>query len=234
MGHAESMDAITQNLANCSTPGYRKLDVSHKVFDALVSDSLKSSKNNETGRTFDPVVVDFTQGPLQPTERPLDCALRGDGFFVVSKDGKDYYTRKGDFHKDNDGRLLTSDGAEVQGEGGGIQIPQNAVVNSILVSDDGTVHIDKQIIGKLKIAEFEDPSKLLRAGDTLFAAPDDVEPTGDTANTQVSNRTLEHSNTSVSEEMADLIKTMRNYQACQKMIRNYDENTGRMIQQFST
>jgi flagellar basal-body rod protein FlgG len=164
----------------------------------------------------------------------LDCAIRGDGFFVVSKDGKDYFTRKGDFHKDSDGRLLTADGAEVQGEGGTIQIPQNTVLNSILVTDDGTVRADARIIGKLKIAEFEDPSKLLRAGDTLFAAPEGVEPIGDVTNSQVSNRTLEHSNTSVSEEMADLIKTMRNYQACQKMIRNYDENTGRMIQHFST
>ncbi len=231
-GHAESVDAISQNLANCSTPGYRKVEVSHKVFSTLLGEAANASTSQKDGAAFDPMTVNFAQGSVQPTERPLDFALRGSGFFVVSKDGKDYYTRKGDFSLDPNGALLNSEGLEVQGEDGPIRLPSDTVLNELTVNDDGTLLAGGQNLGKLNIATFQDNSQLLRAGTTLFQAPQGVQPTSGDPGAKVSGRALEQSNTSVCEEMADLIKTVRAYEACQKMIQNDDDKTGKMIQQM--
>ena len=55
------------------------------------------------------------QGALQRTGRSLDIAIDGDGFFVTRYGGEELYTRAGAFYLDADGRLVTSDGALVQG-----------------------------------------------------------------------------------------------------------------------
>lgn len=233
VGHTESLEAITQNLANSSTPGYRRLQISHKLFDTLLRDAT-SSVAHADGLAFDPLSVDFSQGPIRPTNRPLDFSIRGNGFFVVSKDGQDYYTRKGDFTIDANGNLHNADGLRVEGVGGPIQLPSNTILHELTVSDDGSLQTGTQTLGKLKLVTFKDTAQLLRAGSTLFKAPDGVQPEDATSGTTVANRMLEQSNTSVAEEMADLIKTMRNYEACRKMIQNDDDTTGKMIQQVST
>jgi len=232
VGHSESVDAIAQNLANCNTPGYRKLQVSQKLFDTLLNNA-QMPMTQQSGAAFTPLSVNFAQGPVQPTDRPLDFAIHGDGFFVVSKDGQDYYTRKGDFSMDRDGNLTTADGGMVQGGTGSINFPRDTILAELKVGDDGTLISGTRILDKLKIVTFQNNDQLNRAGSTLFQAPDGVQPEDSGAETKVANRTLEHSNTSVAEEMADLIKTMRNYEACQRMIRNDDEKTGKMIQQMS-
>lgn len=232
VGHSESVDAIAQNLANCNTPGYRKLQVSQKLFDTLLNNA-QMPMTRQSGEAFSPLSVNFAQGPMQPTDRPLDFAIHGDGFFVVAKDGQNYYTRKGNFAMNSEGNLTTADGDIVQGSTGPINFPPDTVLAELKVGDDGTLLSGTRILDKLKVVKFQNNDQLDRAGNTLFQAPDSVQPEDAGAETKVANRTLEHSNTSVAEEMADLIKTMRNYEACQRMIRNDDEKTGKMIQQMS-
>ncbi len=236
-GHNQSMQAISQNLANYTTPGYKKLQVSHRVFDSLLGEATTPGMTMEYGLSFDPMAVDFTEGPIKPTERTLDFALRGNGFFVVANSGREYYTRKGDFQIDANGNLLNADKFPVLGENGPITIPADISVNELMVNEDGTLQGSSpsglQTLGKLKIVAFSDNTQLYRAGTTLFGAPPETPPFAAGSRAVVFNRALEQSNTSIFEEMADLICTMRNYEACQKMIRNDDENTGKMIQQVA-
>jgi len=236
-GHAESMQAISQNLANCSTPGYRKLQVSHRVFDDMLGEAAKASTARWDGKGFDPLSVDFSEGAIRPTERPLDFSLRGPGFFVITKDGRDYYTRKGDFSLDANGNLMSSNDFPVQGENGPIKIPSEVSLNELTVNEDGTLQgklpSGIQTLGKLKTVKFNDTTQLYRAGTTMFGAPPEMPAVATDANTVVFNRALEQSNTSIFEELAALIFTVRNYEACQKIIRNDDEKTGKLIQQMS-
>ena len=82
------MDSIAENLANSAVPGYKRVNISHKPFDTLFNEA-KGRVANEDADPFDPLVVDFSQGPLRATGRPLDFALDGKGFFVVTKDDKE-------------------------------------------------------------------------------------------------------------------------------------------------
>ena len=45
-------------------------------------------------------VMDTRPGPLMPTGKATDMAIIGEGFFVVSNDEGEFYTRDGSFHLD--------------------------------------------------------------------------------------------------------------------------------------
>jgi flagellar basal-body rod protein FlgG len=197
-----------------------------------MSDSVKNQPTPDSSH-FDPINVDFTEGPISQTDRSLDFALRGNGFFVVSNGEHEYYTRKGDFHLEANGNLVTADGFAVQGTAGSINIPRDSSAANIATSDDGTLSVGGKTIAKLRIVSFPNQSVLARAGTTFFSAPAEVTPEESDGSTKVISKFLEESNTTVFEEMADLVSCMRNFEACQRMIRSNDENIGKMIQQYS-
>ena len=94
----DRLDACTENLANSMTPGYRRVIATQGKFDDVLrqatADPSKPANN---------MVVDFTPGPCHQTDNPLDMAINGKGFFVVQKDGNEYYTRNGTFSRAPDG-----------------------------------------------------------------------------------------------------------------------------------
>ncbi len=235
VGHTERLEAVTENLANCTNPGYRRLQVNHKVFETLLRNAVGSPGTQEDGKRFDPISVDFTPGALRNTSRPTDFAINGDGntFFVVSNQGKELYTRNGQFQIDAQGNLTNADGFPVLGQTGPITLPVDTDLASLTVDDGGTLRSHGKSLDALRLATFTDPDRLNRAGTSLFAAPDDVKPEPLPENTKVINGALESSNTTVYDEMAEIISCMRAYEACQRMVRNQDENEGRMIQQMS-
>jgi flagellar hook protein FlgE len=57
-----------------------------------------------------------TQGSLQNTGKITDCAIQGDGFFVLTDGQREWYTRAGNFNMERDGRLVNpSNGLMVRG-----------------------------------------------------------------------------------------------------------------------
>ena len=226
------MEAVTENLANSTMPGYRKIQVDPKVFDLIYRQAMAEPMQWQAGEKYDPLSVDFTPGPVRVTERPLDFALKGDGFFVVTKDGKDYYTRDGSFSLDPEGRLVNSGGLFVKGRSGEIQIPPRTQLSQVTVSSTGVLKDGTRTLDTLEIVNFPDLKKLSRVGPALFAAPGDMKPEDRPENTEVMGRTLEGSNTSIFDEMAETISCMRAFEACQRMIRAQDESQGRLIQQL--
>ena len=233
-GQVNQLEAITENLANCTTPGYRRLQVAHKTFESLLQDAVNPPGNYETGKRYDPISVDFTPGPLKTTERSLDFAIHNEGFFVVEKDGQEYYTRNGHFSVDAQGNLFNADGFAVMGSLHPITIPAKTDLASLTVDQNNGLRANGKLIDTIRIAHFSDPSQLNRAGTTLFTAPSGVSPEDPKPGTHVINGSLEASNTTVFGEMAEMISCMRSYEACQRMIRAHDENEGKMIQQVGS
>lgn len=226
----EQLEAIAENLSNSSTPGYRRLQASSRTFDQMLAEERGRVASDNKAR-YSPIRVDFTPGAIRQTERPLDFAIRGDGFFEVSKDGQPYYTRKGDFQIDPQGRLITAEGLLVEGVGGPITIPRTVAPGTIAIDDRNNLRAGNQTIGTMKVVSFQDNGKLQRIGNTLFTPPTDMQPE-DATDTNIINGALESSNSSVSEELVDMITCIRNFESCQRMIRSNDENTGKMIQQI--
>jgi len=111
-----ALDVVGNNLANINTPGYKESVV---AFSDLVTQSLGTGLG-ETQVGFGvarPVTIrQFSQGAIQTSSSPLDVAIQGDGFLVVSdQNGGELYTRSGTLQVDKDGNLMTATGYKIQG-----------------------------------------------------------------------------------------------------------------------
>lgn len=113
---ASAIAAVSENLANLNTTGYKDETVS---FQDLVNQSLSGFTNatSISGSTFANTTVDFTQGTLEQTGGAFDAAIQGGGFFVLTdpSTGQQLFTRQGNFQVDANGDLVTAAGQYVQG-----------------------------------------------------------------------------------------------------------------------
>src|SRR4051812_47144249 len=123
-GHQTMMDVIGNNIANVNTVGYKSASAE---FQDLLSQTLKGAGGPQNGlggsnpaqigigTKIGSITTSFTQGALQQTGRTTDLAIQGDGFFVADNAGQRTYTRAGSLSFDLDGRLVTPDGAKIEG-----------------------------------------------------------------------------------------------------------------------
>lgn len=200
MAQEHRLNIIANNLANISTPGFKK-DV--PVFqDFLVKATA----------------IHFGQGHLEHTGRTFDLALDGPGFFQVQTPNGLRYTRGGAFSRNSAGVLVTQDGDPVVGGGG---IPSTA--QEVIITPEGRILADEVEVGRLAIVEFEDPRVLVKEGYNLFR-PQTEGVTGRPAEeTVVEQGYLEMSNVNAVEESINLIDTVRTYEAFQKVILSLEE-----------
>lgn len=131
-----AIDVVGNNLANLNTTGFKESTVS---FHDLVTQAMNSGLDQaQVGFGVAPptTVQQFTQGDIQSAQNPLDGAIQGQGFFVVSdpSTGATLYTRDGNFQLDANGNLLTESGQHVQGwMASGGQINTSGPVQNIQV-----------------------------------------------------------------------------------------------------
>jgi flagellar basal-body rod protein FlgF len=216
------LDAITNNLANGSTPGFK---AERLVQRAAQVGTAPSTTEVPTPITRGTLETDFSQGPIQVTENPLDVALAGNGFLVVDGPRGERLTRRGNLAIDAEGFLATSDGWRVQGENGDLHVGDG----KLAIAPDGTVRAGDLTAGKIRIVSVPDPSHLVREGGTTFAAgtqaPVDAEPGG----VEVRQGALEGANVSPVENLVALVDTMRGFEAYMRAAEQIDQATGHAI-----
>ena len=216
------LEAITDNLANSATPGYRRTQVSTPSFDQVLQGTADPSRRS----------MDLTNGGFRNTGVPTDFAITGSGFFVLEKDGREFLTRNGQFAVAGDGRLTTPSGFAVLGEDGPINLPPDVDMSRMNVDGDGTVRADGQALGRLRITEPADAGLLERVGPSLLRLPAGA-ATRTPPEFSVTNRSLEGSNTSVFQEMADMMSSFRSFQMCHKLLQTQDASQSSMIKTYS-
>ncbi len=205
------MEVLTTNLANASTPGYKK--------EAL---SFKQSLIAASGV----ITTDMSPGPVRRTGNPLDLAIDGEGFFEIKTPAGPAYTRRGDFMLDGSGTLVTKDGYPVMGTNGPVVI--KGKVSNISVSADGRVMANGVEVGRLKIVKFPKGVKPVRLSGTLFVLPPGTTP--QTVNKPVlRGGYLEGSNVNVVKEMVGVVDALRTYETSQRIMISVDEATDRAI-----
>ena len=112
-GAQTDLSVISNNVANVGSIGFKK---SRAEFGDLISASpLQSGNIAGQGTRLRSISQQFTQGGFQTSDRALDLAISGQGFFVTKTGSQMSFTRNGAFSID-EGRYLTdSNGAYVQG-----------------------------------------------------------------------------------------------------------------------
>src|SRR5476649_326981 len=95
----EYQSLVSENLSLQSVPGYKQ---TIPIFST--DPQAATERNTQTTHSGNPAaismsrMVDFSQGPVQPTGNAYNVAIEGKGFFKVREgDGTTTYTRNGDF-----------------------------------------------------------------------------------------------------------------------------------------
>lgn len=166
------LDALSNNLANADTVGYKR-DVSvQKAFPELLLrragddgvirfpyrtdpvgsiDPMPVVGRLGTGVEQNEVFTIFEQGAVQGTENPFDLALEGNGFFVVDTPWGQRYTRNGSFTLGSEGMLVTQQGWPVLGDN---DEPIRLQLNNFVVDRAGRVFANERFL--------DDPDRLVQ------------------------------------------------------------------------
>lgn len=229
--------AIANNIANATTAGYKAQSPVQMGFYEFFSNSLRRPYvyNREAAPGGGVKVVetypDLSGGILRSTGNPLNLALQGPGFFVVDTPYGERYTRAGDFSIDADGHLSTQDGFKVLSEMGQ---PIDVRGGRVIVAQDGAVTVDAVPSGRVRVVEFASPHRLMREGDNLYRAGEElVLQSAPAADTRIEQGHLEMSNVDISRQMTQMLLGMRAYEANQRVILATDATIGRLIDQVA-
>lgn len=109
---SKGLNNISNNVANLNTVGYKGKQLLFKdlynsnqeTADGQSDAHISYGGGVEVGNSF---VLFNKQGDLKQSGNALDASIEGDGFFILRKDGKTYYTRDGQFEFDKDGFLIS-------------------------------------------------------------------------------------------------------------------------------
>lgn len=230
---ASSLNALTQqyvditsNLSNANTPGYKRR---MNVFSAELDRQMGGGSWDGGGSISSELAVDFSQGMLEQTQRPLDMAIAGPGFFVLETPEGPLYTRSGCFYVSAQGQLTDAGGRAVAGRNGPLVVPNTVGEGQISIADDGTVSVAGQPIGRLNVVEFEKVQRLEPVGTGCFKAPEDMPPEP-AAKSIVRQYHREGSNVNVVQELVSLITVSRMYEANVNAVRSQDDQSKSLLQ----
>lgn len=244
-------EAVSENLAEISRPGFKKHNIS---FSSMVAgkmerpfESIVKTTNTVGVETQSTVIGEkpfqlpkarltsnFEQGPIQGTQIKTDIALVGDGFLQVQdQQGNTFFTRDGELKLLTSGELVTKEGYST-----GLQLNDPSQLSTLLISKNGTASQAGEQVGQLQLVAFNDPTKLTRISGAYYRADDPNDPgmpvenltPKDKGYTQVEHGFLEQSNSSSLSEMTNLIRSLRHFEANQQVIRAHDQRLGQTIQ----
>ena len=248
-----NIELLANNVSNANTTGYKRATVHFQ--DVLSTAEVLAALEGElpagtvpvrtAGVTSTPAERTFSQGALTQTDRPLDLAIAGEGFFGLRlPDGTAAYTRDGTFDVDADGRVVSKHGHLLDPP---ITLPTDGAY-SVRVQPDGTVvgmrpytpeeradlppdadpegvHV---VAGRIELSRFADVSGLVSLGENLYGESAEsgaaiTGPAGEGGNGRVLAGFLEGSNVDLSEEMTALTVASRAYQVNLKAYRTIED-----------
>ena len=217
------MDVIANNIANASTPGFKRETAKFEEFVTHVRPSETQTGPQALSFVKDAGIVrDLGQGELNSTGATLDFAINGKGFFAVQTPAGMRYTRDGHFSLNQDGQLVTSDGYAVQGDGGAITITPDD--GNVSVGADGTissiVNGAANQIAKLQVVTFPNERAMTKVGANLYSTTQAATPTVEST---VAQRMLEGSNVKPVIEISHMVEVMRAYEMTATMTNSQEQ-----------
>jgi len=230
------LQILSNNLANINTTGFKEDRAVFRMPDEGLNPDADPDETSgvSASRYTDAIPLtthtDYSRGPLQRTDNPLDAAIDGEGFFSVQTDQGIRYTRNGAFTINPDGNLSTQDGDPILGEGGEIAIDSA----DVRFDGSGNVIVDGAVTDRLRIVKITEPTALKKIGKTLFQLDENIGAEEPLEYGGVQQGFLEGSNVNAVKVMTELIEVQRGYESYQKMIQTMGEMASRVISGVGT
>ncbi|EDY84742.1 conserved domain protein [Verrucomicrobiia bacterium DG1235] len=226
-------NSIAQNIAQSSTPGYKKAMLSFEGVEAGsvgIKNSFGNTLQHASIQTKGVGAVDFSSGSIVTTNGEFDFALEGDGFFELrADDGQLVYTRDGQFKMNDQGELVSKQGFHVMSDTRNIiqLIPDGGRLQA---ANDGTLRQGGQKVAEMSIRGVENPEYMIRSNGGFILGPNNEEAARHIEAPFVRHGSLEQSNVSATTEMINLINVSRSFQINQRVIQQHDDVLGKAIQ----
>lgn len=221
----KSIDVMSNNVANSQTAGFKEDALVTTTFGDQLSYRLDAGTNpvqignTNLGRDAAQIFTSFDQGAIKQTDRELDFAIEGDGFFTLQEpDGTIGLTRNGQFSVDASGYLVGSKGSMVLGRNGPIMVGQA----NFNVDEIGQVYVNGNYIDTLQLICPADLTTLVKQEEGVFI---DTNPLNQSQqfNGRIVQRSLETSNVNMTKTMSDIIASSRAFQACSQIVKMMDQ-----------
>ncbi|WP_341357170.1 flagellar hook-basal body protein [Rossellomorea sp. y25] len=248
-------EMLTNNMSNANTPGYKADQASMRAFPKMLLERMDSTSiptekalslpfNHKvgalnTGVYMQEAIPSFLQGDLQETGRNLDIALLdvsmptneetgsvGSVFLTVEgADGNPRYTRNGNLTVNGNGFLTTNSGFYILNDNGGrIRLDSERFT----IGEKGQIVAGENIVASLGVGYSDNPNRLVKQGDGLFATEGNVPLPNAYEENDISFTTkqgfLERSNVDASRTMTDMLSAYRTFEANQKVLQAYDRS----------
>jgi len=252
-----ALDTSTNNLANASTTGYKKDRVTYEEFPNVLERRMHDTKmgpgqdfyvppklgNLGTGVILDRVTTNHEGGALRETANPMDLALTGKAYMMVETPQGIRFTKNGRLRMSQEGFLVNQNGHKVIGYEGGLDKHTPVFTKGNKLSErfqyveleqpsDFEVNEIGQIVGtnmRLVKAVFKDTNQIEKEGADLFRLTDGS-ALHDTD--QIFKQGfLEGSNVNIVQEMAQMIKVSRAYEANAKILSGIDDRLGQAVRE---
>ncbi|MFN0025432.1 MAG: flagellar basal-body rod protein FlgG [Parvularculaceae bacterium] len=241
LAQQRNVEVISNNIANLNTVGYKRQraefqDLLYQTIErpgaissstgTVVPNGIQIGAGVKTGSVYRIT----EQGAVTSTGNDFDLAVSGKGLFRIDlPDGREAYTRAGNFAVSADGRIVTEDGYEVLP---GVTVPEDVL--DITVSEDGIVEAqiageqNPREIGRFELVVFFNESGLEAIGDNLLLeTPASGEPIignpGDQGFGRLLQGFLENANVDPVQEITTLIAAQRAYEMNARVIETSDE-----------
>jgi len=234
----KKLDILSNNIANINTQGFKRDMLIYEEKRPQIEQSLMNGSDSKILNPFHgsdlavsyvqvtQSLTDFEQGSLIKTDNPLDVAIEGKGFFVINTPNGDRYTRNGNFHLDGTGQLVDRRGYMIVTRSEEpILIPFGT--KQITIDQDGSIfggtELDQDPLGQLKIVNFNNLGELIKEGEGFYKNSNPSVKEILVNDAKVLQGFTENSNANTIHEMTQMIETVRQLEAYQKIIQSIDE-----------
>jgi len=221
----QRLEAVSQNAASMSLPGFRRQVVTGSAFDSILLSS--SAQTNGTGLLPAPARVNVLPGATKITDRSLDVAIdAGDAYFALTDGTHTWLTRSGAFRLDPSGTLVGEGGFRVIGAQGDIHLADS----NVEIGADGRILRQGEPVGAIALFRATNPSSLRAATGSLLSASDGIQPA---EAAHVRDGMLEGANTDPTREMISAVGVSRQFEALSRVVQAYDDMLGRSIEKLA-
>ncbi|MES1206116.1 MAG: flagellar hook basal-body protein [Pseudomonadota bacterium] len=209
ISRAAQLDAVSDNLANAETPGFKAARPAFQSFlpRAAVTDKVQSAA--VAGG------LDLRPGATITTDQPLDVVPNDASFLAIQTPaGARAFTRNGHIEVTGAG-ALTIDGNPLLGaDGAPLTVPVGAAPE---IRPNGDLVVDRSVVGRVGLFDLSGP--LGRSGPTLIvpAAGATVTPVDGTLRTGA----LEGGNATALESTVAMIGAQRSFESAMQAIQTY-------------
>jgi flagellar basal-body rod protein FlgG len=212
------LDAISNDLANSDTPGYRSERVGFRdlVYNAEGGVAIGAgSASVDAGQSM-------VQGALNAdSSNPLAIGLSGPGYLQIRRaDGTNGLTRDGDLTLDAAGSLVTTNGEQLVPP---IKVPAGTQPQNISISTSGAVSIAGRAVGQITVVNVPAPGGLLAVGNSTLQATTASGAATAARGTTIQQGQLESSDVDAAEAMTDMMDAQQSYSLASKAISMQDQ-----------